>query len=244
MVIIFCKINNVDIPLVSTGTSPFIGAGQFGINAYAWRRKFLNNPDAIIEILESSYNMGARGIEVIPSGKILDAAQIMIEKYNDYVIMGSTYPGNDPRIDALIKIGVKLIFVHGMIADKKESNLIGLLDEISSYGIIPGIATHDPIPTIQYCLENSLNVRTFLIPFNANGFLMGNTKKLEQIVDIKRDYYFIGMKTLAAGEIRPDIAFKYIADHNICAVTIGMVTKHQAEESTRTALNLLSNKER
>ena len=120
MIIIFCKIDNVNIPLVSTGTSPFIGAGQFGFNAYGWRRKFLNNPDAIIEILESSYDKGARGIEVIPSGKIMDAAHIMSEKYNDYVIMGSTYPGNDPRIDTLIKIGVKLIFVHGMISDKKD----------------------------------------------------------------------------------------------------------------------------
>ncbi|MFX1567294.1 MAG: hypothetical protein ACFFCV_02890 [Promethearchaeota archaeon] len=235
----FCKIDNVNIPLVSTGTSPFIGAGQFGINAYEWRRKFLNNPDAIIEILESSYNKGARGIEVIPSGKILDAAQIMTEKYNDYVILGSTYPGNDPKINALIKIGAKLIFVHGMISDGKGSNLIELLDEISSYGIIPGIATHDPIPTIQYCIKNSLNVRVFLLPFNARGFLMGNAKKLEQIVDNKKDLYFIGMKTLATGEIKPDVAFHYIAKHNICAVAIGMVTRQQAEESTTIALKEL-----
>jgi len=202
----------------------------------------LNNPDAMLEILESSYAKGARGIEVIPSGKILEAAYMMSEIHSDYVIMGSTYPGKDPGIDALIKIGAKLIFVHGMISDKKGLTLLRLLDDISNYNIIPGIATHEPIPTIQYCLENSLNVRAFLIPFNKNGFLMGNAKELEELVDNTKNFYFIGMKTLSAGEIKPDIAFDYISNHNICAVTIGMVTTHQAEESTKTALKSLNGK--
>ena len=236
MIKIFCKIDDIDIPIVSTGTSPFIGAGQFGTNAYKWRKMFLNNPDAIIEILESSYEKGSRGIEVIPSGRILDAAVFMSEKYDDYVITGSTYPGKDPRIDILNEIGAKLIFVHGMISDDRGQNLISLLDEISGYGIIPGIATHDPLQTISFCLENSLNVRAFLIPFNATGFLMGNQKKLEELVDNTKNVYFIGMKTLAAGEIKPNYAFQYISNHNICAVTIGMVSREQAVESTKIAL--------
>ena len=63
---IFCKIDDIDIPLVSTGTSPFIGAGQFGSKAFEWRTRFLNNPMAMFEILEASYGEGARGIEVMP----------------------------------------------------------------------------------------------------------------------------------------------------------------------------------
>jgi len=173
---------------------------------------------------------------VIPSGRILDAAVFMSEKYDDYVITGSTYPGKDPRIDILNEIGAKLIFVHGMISDDRGQNLISLLDEISGYGIIPGIATHDPLQTISFCLENSLNVRAFLIPFNATGFLMGNQKKLEELVDNTKNVYFIGMKTLAAGEIKPNYAFQYISNHNICAVTIGMVSREQAVESTKIAL--------
>lgn len=224
------------------GTSPFIGASQFGFEAFEWRRKFLDDPKAMFEILNASYAKGARGIEVIPSGKILEAAQMMSEIYNDYVITGSTYPGVDPKIDLLIEKGAKLIFVHGMISDNKDLNLLRLLDEISGFGIIPGIATHDPIPTIKYCIENSLNVRVFLIPFNANGFLMGNTKELEELVDNTKNYYFIGMKTLAAGGIKPNLAFQYIANHNISAVTIGMVTKQQAEESTEIALKSLNSK--
>jgi hypothetical protein len=239
---IFCKIDDIDIPLVSVGTSPFIGAGQFGFRAFEWSIKFLDNPKAMLEILEASYAKGARGIEVIPSGKILEAAQIMSETYNDYVITGSTYPGVDPKINLLVEKGAKLIFVHGMISDNKSTNLVRLLDDISSYGIIPGIATHEPILTIRYCIENSLNVRVFLIPFNKNGFLMGNINNLEEIVNNTKNFYFIGMKTLAAGKIKPNVAFQYIAHHNICAVTIGMITKQQAEESTKLALKYLINK--
>ncbi|MFX0081362.1 MAG: hypothetical protein ACFE94_06395 [Candidatus Hodarchaeota archaeon] len=190
--------------------------------------------------MEASYSVGARGIEIIPYKGILEAARTMTELHSDYIITGSTYPGKNPGIEALVDVGAKLIFVHGIVSDNKGKTLLKLLDEISSRGIIPGIATHEPITTIKFSIENSLNVKVFLIPFNANGFLIGNVRKLEEIVDNTKNFYYIGMKTLAAGEIKPDIAFKYIANHNICAVTIGMVTVKQAIESTNLALKSLA----
>ncbi|MFX1468005.1 MAG: hypothetical protein ACFFB8_05030 [Promethearchaeota archaeon] len=202
----------------------------------------MNHPKAILEILETSYQAGARGVEVIPIGKIIDAAKIMVETHNDYIITGSTYPGIDSRIESLIGIGAKLIYVHGMISDERNSKLVRLLDEISSRGIIPGIATHDPIVTISYIIEKNLNVKAFLIPFNANGIYMENAKKLEEIVDSTKKYDFIAMKSLAAGIINPETAFNYISKHNISAVAIGMVTNLQAEESTKIALKYLSSK--
>ncbi len=237
---IFCKISGKRIPLVSTGTSPFLGAGQFGMKAHKWRRRFLNNPDAMIEILEASYRAGARGIEAIPTGKILEASRIMAETHSDYIITGSTYPGSDPGIEALIEVGAKLIFVHGMISDDRGNKLLSLLDDINSRDVIPGIATHDPIPTLKYIFENNLNVKAFLIPFNSNGSFMGDKLRLEELVDKTINYSFIGMKTLSAGTIEPKRAFNYIAKHNICAVTIGMVTKEEAKESTMIALDVLN----
>ncbi len=242
MIIIFCEIAGRKIPLVTTGTSPFIGAGQFGVNAFKWREKFLNNPNAMVEILEASYQAGARGIEAIPTGKIIEATKIMMDRYEDYVVTGSTYPGRDPGIDTLLEVGAKLIFVHGLISDNKGNKLEKLLETINARGAIPGIATHDPIPTIKFAIHNSLNVKVFLIPFNTEGFFMSNASKLENLVDTTNNYSFIGMKTLGAGRINPKVAFQYISNHNICAVTIGMVEKNEAMESTRIALEALSNK--
>lgn len=222
-----------------TGTSPFIGAGQFGFNARIWRRKFLNHTDAMLDILEACYKAGGRGIEAIPAGKIYEVAKIMKETHNDYVITGSTFPGPDPLIEDLIDVGAKLIFVHGMVADNKNIKLINLLDEISSRGVIPGIAAHNPISTLTYAFENSLNVKAFLIPFNTNGMFMDDQKKLEALINQNKNYSFLGMKTLAAGKIEPQKAFEYISKHNICSVAIGMVSIEQAKVSTKIALNAL-----
>jgi putative N-acetylmannosamine-6-phosphate epimerase len=241
VIIIYCKIDGKDIPLVTTGTSPFIGAGQFGFKAYEWHRKFLNNSDAMVEILKASYQAGARGIEAIPIGKIMEASRIMTETHDNYIVIGSTSPMRSRgSIKDLIEGGAKLIFVHGIVSDCKGKNLLQLLNEISSQGIIPGIATHDPVSTLKYCFENSLNVKAFLIPFNAKGYMMGNVEELESIVDNKDGYWFVGMKTLAAGRLSPSEAFEYISKHNICSVTIGMVSTEEAEITTKIALNALS----
>jgi len=238
---IFCKIEGSDIPLVMVGTSPFIGAGQFGLKAQTFRRKFLFHPKTMLEILEAAYKAGSRGIEVITAGKISVAAKIMKETYNDFVITGSTFPGSDPMIEDLIDLDSKIIFIHGMVSDKKNKKLIELIDDISSRGVIPGIAVHSPISTLKYAFENT-NVKTFLIPFNARGMLMGKKTELEEIVDNKKKYFFVGMKTLAAGKLEPQKAFDYISNHNICCVTVGMVTTKQAEISTEIALKALENK--
>ena len=36
-----------------------------------------------------------------------------------------------------------------MISDKKDDKLIKLLDDIKSRGIIPGIAAHNPVSTLE-----------------------------------------------------------------------------------------------
>lgn len=238
----FFKINGEKIPLVTTGTSPFIGAGQFGARAYEYRRKFLRQTKAMVEILEASYREGGRGIEVIPMGKICEAAKIMKQTYNDYVVIGSTFPGPDPFIDDLIEIDAKIIFVHASVADKKNNQLRNLIGEISSRGVIPGIAAHNPISTLEFAFESLNEINIFLIPFNASGFIMGNQKKLESLVNSKKNHFFVGMKTLAAGKLDPTKAFNYISNHNICSVSIGMVTVQEAEETTKIALESLTNR--
>jgi hypothetical protein len=230
------------------GTSPFIGAGQFGLRAPIYRQKFLYHTEKMLEILEASYNAGGRGIEVcvegcIAPGKICEAARIMKETHDDYVITGSTYPGSDPLIEDLIDIEAKIIFVHASISDRMGKSLKKLLDDISSRGIIAGIAVHNPISTLTFAFEKLKNANIFLVPFNADGFIMGNQKKLETLIDNKKDSFFIGMKTLAAGNLNPSKAFDYISKHNICSVTIGMVTIQEAEQSTKCALERLTQKE-
>ena len=235
----FCKINGVDIPLVSLGTSPFFGPPTFGNRAQAYREKFMTNADAILEIMEACYEAGGRGIEAIPAGAVCKAIKVMKETYTDYVVTGSTLPGPNPNIEDLIDIDAKIIFVHGAYSDRKDKRLLKLLDDISSRGVIPGLATHNPLSTIDFIFENAPNINVFLIPFNANGFMMRNKNVLEDLVDTHKTHYFIGMKPLDTGRLHPQDAFEYISKHNICAVAIGMVEAEEAQVTTKIALTAL-----
>jgi len=199
----------------------------------------LNDKDAVLEILEACYEAGGRGIEIIPAGKVGEAAQIMAETHDDFIITGSTFPGPDPLIDELAELDAKLIFAHGMVSDKKDEKLESLIEDIKSRGIIPGIAAHNPVSTLEYAFENIPAVKAFLIPFNAQGLFMGEQQKLEKIVDSHKNHHFIGMKTLAAGKLDPNQAYDYISKHNICCVSIGMVTVAEAKVSTEIALKIL-----
>ena len=221
------------------GSSTFVGSGQFMEKAKVYRRKFLNHTDAMLEILEASYNVGGRGFHAVKAGKLCDAAKIMKETHDDYVILGSTFPGPDPCIEDLIDVGAKIIFVHASVSDKKDDYLLKLLDDVASRGVIPGIAAHNPVSTLEFAFENATHVKVFLVPFNAKGLFMGNRKKLEDKIDNKKNFSFFGMKTLAAGKLNPKEAYDYISQHNICAAVIGMVTVEEAEISTKIALEAL-----
>jgi hypothetical protein len=236
---LFCKIQQRDIPIVSVGTSTFIGAGQFGRNARVYRKKFLNNPEAITEILEACYKIGGRGIEAIPAGKIGEAIKLFSETHDDFVVTGSTFPGPDPLIDNLIEMNAQIIFVHASVSDQKNEKLTRLLEEVSSRGVIPGIAAHNPVSTLNYVFENLPEIKTFLIPFNAEGIFMGDQKEVENLVNSHKDCAFMGMKTLGAGKIDPKIAYAYIGQHNISCAAIGMVSVEEVNVTTKYALEAL-----
>ncbi|MEJ2296303.1 MAG: hypothetical protein P8Y23_16260 [Candidatus Lokiarchaeota archaeon] len=234
---LFCKIQGIDIPLVSVGTSTFIGAGQFGKNARNYRTRFLNNPDEILGILEACYLIGGRGIEVVPAGKIPIAVKLFSETHDDFVVTGSTFPGPDPLIDELVEINAQIIFVHASVSDQKSERLTQLLEVVSSRGVIPGIAVHNPVSTLNYAFQNLPEIKTFLVPFNAKGIFMGNQKEVENLVDSHLDCAFMGMKTLGAGKIDPEIAYTYISKHNVCCAAIGMVNLEEVNITTNFALD-------
>lgn len=233
---LFCNVQGRSIPLVSVGTSTFIGAGQFGKNARIYRKRFLNNPDEILGILEACYLVGGRGIEVIPAGKIPEAVKLFSETHDDFVVTGSTFPGPDPMIEELVEMNAQVIFVHASVSDQKNERLSQLLEDVSSHGVIPGIAVHNPVSTLNYAFQNLPEIKTFLVPFNTKGIFMGNQKEVEHLVDSHLDCAFMGMKTLGVGKIDPEIAYTYISNHNICCTAIGMVTVEEVSITINSAL--------
>ena len=240
----FVEIDGIpfNIPLVMVGSSPWAGAGQFGDKARVYKRNFLRKVDAMLEIMEATYEAGARGFHGVTIGKMGEAAKIMAESHVDYVVVGSCFPEPNSMLEEVIKMDPKIIFLHASISDKKDSDFLKMVDEVSSRGFIPGIAVHNPVPTLKFSLENAKDVKCFLVPFNARGFMMGKKKELEELVDNNKDKAFFGMKTLVAGRLKLEKAYEYIAQHNICSIVIGQVDIEEAKASTKVALEALQNK--
>lgn len=230
------------IPIVSIGTSPFMGAGQFEQKAYYWAQKFLNNPDLVAELLIVCAENGCNGIEMIPIGRIPEAVKLIKDRFPEFTVLGSTYWSKPYRIDELNEYGAKIIFIHGSIADRRNIEEIEILiKKIRNCDKIPGIATHEPIKTIPFIENSGLDCPAILTPFNKLGLFMENQKELENIVD-HSDKFIMGMKTLAAGRLKPKEAYKYIKEHNISAVAIGMVSEEEIKETVPIALENLSNR--
>ncbi len=223
------------------GSSPWAGSPQFGNNARLYLKKFLRKLDAMLETLEATYEVGARGIHCVPIGKMGEAARVMVENYDDYFVVGSCFPEPNTMLEDVVKIEPKIIFLHASVSDKKDNAFLQLLDDVSSRGFIPGIAVHNPVPTLRFSLKNAKDVKCFLVPFNARGFMMGKRKELEELVDENKDKAFFGMKTLAAGKLDFKKAFEFIGQHNICSVILGQVDVEEARESTKAALSVLQN---
>ena len=238
----YFELNGIKLPRVSIGTSPFIGAGQFGARGLAWRLKFLNNPELMAYLMEKAYNLGAKGVEIVPVGKIIDAINIMKSNYPDYIVLASTH-WSEINIQELAEVyKSKVIFLHGNLSDKRNKTMIkNIFNEISSYSVIPGIATHEPVSTLQFIINNNINCDIFLIPFNKAGFLMQNKNKLEDIVD-NSNKKFIAMKPLAAGQLSPQEAFEYISQHNISGVAVGLVYEEEINETVPIAIEKIGNK--
>ena len=236
----FTQLEGEKIPLVTIGTSPFIGAGQFGPNAILWRRKFLENLTEMSDLMDFAYEYGARGTEIIPTGKIPEAALTIAEKYPDFSIIGST--GWDQlRIELLAKLKAKIIFIHGAFSDRRNKQFLETtLNKIRRLGIIPGIATHEPLKTIPFILDEKLDCPAILLPFNSRGYIMGDKMKLEHLInETGEKIFYIGMKTLAAGKISPEEAYSYIKNYEISAITVGLVSKDQIAETVPIALKHL-----
>jgi hypothetical protein len=234
----FIECESQKIPRISIGTSPFMGAGQFGAIGLTWRLKYFDNAELMAKLMVECYKYGAKGVEVVPAGQILKAALTVQQAHPDFSIIASTLwerRENDYLIDDLIKVDAKIIFLHGTISDRRNLNLIKpLLAKIRGAGKIPGMATHDPLQTIPFIQQNKLDCAAILLPFNTRGEFMGNQRAVEELVD-SLEYFFVAMKSLAAGSIPPKKAFPYLGQHNISAVTVGMVTEEEIIETVREA---------
>ncbi len=75
-----------DLPGLMLGTSPFIGAGQFGSKSLDYQRQFFDNPDNMIRLFVHSANLGVKAIQLIGYQPLVTALMKAEEISGDFFV--------------------------------------------------------------------------------------------------------------------------------------------------------------
>ena len=243
------KINNREIPRTLLGTSPFIGATQFGHRSRLYQLDLYDKPENILKILKKSHELGITGIQLVPYEPVVKALNwAMDEGYNFNIIGTVRQDCENEDIELLAQLKAKAMLIHGATTDGLNYDFLAeKLETISQTGAAAGLATHRPFNTTRSLLESSILdlFDIYMVPVNKLGYLMDTdafiAKERAEFRDLinKLNKTIIAKKTMAVGILTPSDAFDFLKTLDyVDLMTVGIASEAEAEET----FGLLKNK--
>lgn len=242
----YLKINGTDVPRTLLGTSPFIGAPQFGHRARLYLLDLYRKPEAMAHIIAKSYQLGVRGIQLLPYPPVIEALQMARDDGFPMDIVATIRPDSEDDIDdveVLKQLEAKAILLHASFTDQYNWDILGeKLDVINDTGAISGLVTHTPFKTTQKLLDSPVldDFQIYSVPVNRLGYLMDcDTHGPEDRAEFRElitnlDKTIMAKKVLAAGIMTPDDAFDYLKTLDfVDMVAIGIASEAEAQETFR-----------
>ncbi len=228
------------IPRILLGTSPFLGAGQFGGRAYRYFRKFYGNPQEIIKILDVCWELGVRGIQLLPEEYIVEAIETWMETTgNRIIVIPSVLHVED--LHRLSDLEVVAVLLHASRVDSRNRRILeDFSRSIRDMGFLAGIATHIPYRTISWVHREGIKVDIVMLPINKIRYMMDGP--LDEIGSLLREIGcgVIAKKILAAGRIPVHEAIEFVSKLDfVDAVAIGVASIDEAKETFSIARRLL-----
>ena len=222
---------------VYMGTSPFMGAGQFGSRSRVYYETFWNKPENMIKLFMAAIELGFDGIQAVAYPRILDALYVAREKMGQHIPIIASVPPREIQESLwnLAEMKTEVVLAHGSITDKALiSNDFDALEKFAKQVrefAIPGAATHSPNETIPKLLQSDLDLEYLMTPLNERGKFVNDLEGLLKVINENgSNKRIIAMKPLAAGEIAPQEAFDFLFQQNIDAVAVGITSKGEATE--------------
>lgn len=233
------SVRGMELPSVMLGTSPFIGAGQFGAKAMLYHTQFFLQPQNITEMVAHCVGLGVNAVQAVGYPRIMAAIrEAMEESDTEVFILGTVGLGSIEReIESMLEAGAKGVVLHGSLADREIDFVREYLAPLRGKGIVTGIATHRPGLTIPN-VEDLEEVEVILCPFNKLGRFMEPSfqSTLKAIENSSKK--IIAIKPLAAGRLSAEEGLSYLS-HKVDGVAVGIASKKEAEETFRIARRLL-----
>ncbi len=232
------------LPRVLLGTSPFLGAGQFGVKAYEYYKAFFENPFRITELVAGCIEIGVSGIQLVAYPQIGRAVREAEERTGVRLKVVGSLPFDAPSqaLMHLSEFDTIAALLHGEQTDRlnmKENK--AWLKRIENEGYLAGVVTHNPAKTLPIIFKE-LEVDVLMTPLNKAGYMMGGMEG-EELMDLvgESDVKIIAMKPLAAGRIKPREAMEYLFSlRNVSSVAVGVASIEEAKETFSAAIAALS----
>jgi hypothetical protein len=238
----YLEVEGKSIPRTLLGTSPFIGAPHFGHRARLYLMDLYRTPLAMAKIMGRSYELGVRGIQLIPHPPVVEALEIAREEGFPLEIIATLRPESESEDMAILSdLKASAMLIDPLVTDHRDWDLLGeKLDAIKDTGAVPGLVTQFPFKTTYELIESPVlnDFRMYMVPFNQLGYLMDSdtfgpearTEFREMIHKI--DKTIIAMQVLAAGIMTPDTAFDYLKTVDyVDMVALGIASEKEAEET-------------
>jgi len=219
------------------GTSPFMGAGQFGSRSRVYYETFWNKPENMVRLFMVAIELGFDGVQAVGYPRILDALYVARQKTGQHISIIASVPPREITASLwnLADMKAEVVLAHGAITDKAliandYETLAKFAKQVREFAI-PGAATHSPNETLPKLLQSDLDLEYLMTPLNAIGKFVNDLEGLLKVINEKSsNTKIIAMKPLAAGEITPQEALEFLFKQNIDAVAIGITSKDEAKE--------------
>lgn len=227
---------DISLPGLMLGTSPFIGAGQFGPKAREYRRLFFETPDNMTRLFVRSAELGVRAVQLIGYEPLVQALEKAEEVAGDFFV-AVTIPRGDftANLDLVSSIEPEVAAVHAVFCDQLDPMLGEWIDRIRETGARPAASTHTPALSIPRL--DSLGFEAYLAPVNPIGYGMEPdfTRTLEVVENTRRSV--IAIKPLAAGKLAPERAvFEFIYRY-ADSIAVGVTSEDEMAETFSAALS-------
>jgi len=238
----YLELEGKKLPKTLLGTSPFIGAAQFGHRARLYQLDLYQKPENMAKIIKKSYQMGVRGIQLLPYPNLIEALKVSQKDGYNMEIIGTILPEQEDKdINLLAGLDASAMLLHAMITDRTDWNFIAeKLESITDFGAIPGLVTHTPFRTTRKLIESPIKnlFQLYMMPVNRLGYLMdcdtyGPNERFElQKLIQKLKKKIIAKKLLAAGIMTPEDAFDYLKGLDyVDMVTVGIASEDEAQDT-------------
>lgn len=90
------QVGKARIPRILLGTSPFIGAGQFGSRAQIYYEHFYKKPENIVKIVLKAVDLGVTGVQALPFRPVFRALKAVERELKERLTIVGTIGPDDP----------------------------------------------------------------------------------------------------------------------------------------------------